>query len=210
VVLGAAALAVRVGLREQLEPRQAARLLQQAASHAWAVPAFAALYVVLTSALAPAVVFHMVAGATWGFPLGLALNLLLFNATATVHFWAARRLGRERVVSLLSLFGLGGWVARLDQAGLASAIAVRVLPFPTLVASGSAGISGMSWRVFALGTLLGAIPWVGIYTYFSAALVAGAEGAQRRSFVQALIAAVVILAGTAAARLVARRRSRGA
>jgi len=187
---------VRWRFHDDLQPQNALRLLFLARDQGWALPAFAAAYVTLTTLFAPAVVFHLIAGAAWGFPVGLAINLAAFNLTAHLHFWAARRLGRERVVALLAWLGLKRLAERLSEVGLRSAIAVRVLPFPTLVASASAGVSGMRWRDFGLGIFLGALPWVSIYTYFAAAVVAGAQGAERRSFLQAAGAAAAILAAS--------------
>jgi uncharacterized membrane protein YdjX (TVP38/TMEM64 family) len=205
----AALLLLRYAVREQLTPRAALEILQAVRERGWAIPAFLLLYVGLTAAFAPAALFHMVAGVAWGFWPGVALNLVACNGAANVQFAAARRLGRERVRWVLQRSGVAGLEARLLRSGLRAMILVRLLPLPTMAVNLGAGVSAVRWRDFALGTAVGTLPIIGIYTWFAAELVKGAEGAERRVLFNLAIAGACLVALVLGPRLWLRLRSGG-
>src|SRR5438128_755466 len=94
-------VAVRVLAGPHLTPRAAFARLQGVRTQGWAGPAFVVAYLLLTAALVPAVLLHMVAGAAFGFGWGLLLNVLACNTSASAQFWFSRWLGRQRVSQLL-------------------------------------------------------------------------------------------------------------
>ena len=190
--------------RDHLTPAGALAALRAFQHQPWAVPAFLVSYVLLTSALVPAMLFHLVAGAAWGFPLGLALNLAACNAVACLQFWVARRVGRERISGLVARWGLARFDAAAARGGFRAAIALRVLPIPFVAANAAAGVSALRMRDFALGTLVATIPMTTIYTYFSASVVAGVAGAEKRALIQVVAAGALLVIATYGPRLLQR------
>ncbi len=196
VALVAVAVGLRLALRDSLEPRSALTVLDSFRGRPWAGAAFVLAYLGLTSAFVPATLLHMVAGAAWGFRTGLFLNLIAFHVTSNLQFWLARRLGRTAVERWAGGTGMSRIEAKLADEGLRAAMLVRVLPLPNLAVNLAAGVSAIRWRDFALGTLIGTLPVITVYTYFSAALVEGAVGAKQDALLHTGIgaAAVVLLA----------------
>lgn len=212
-LLAACAVALRIGLRDQLEPRAALALLRSVQHFWWAAPAFFGAYVVLTSLFVPATVFHMVLGAAYGFRIAVAVNLVAFNVTSNLHFLLARRVGREKVSQWLGGMRLRGVEERLAREGIRAAMLVRVLPLPNMAVNVTAGLSPIRWRDFAIGSAIGAVPVVVVYTYFAAALVEGVAEAKEKALVQTLIGAAAIVALALGSRLLqaiteARARAR--
>ena len=197
LVLGA----LRVAGAEYLEPRAAVALLRSLQAQGWALPAFLLLYTALTTALVPAALLHMVAGAAWGLPMGLAINVLACNGVACLQFWAARRLGRGRMARLLARSRLSTFDGVAAREGLRAAISVRAFPFPFVAVNVTGGLSSLRLRDFALGTLIGTLPLIAIYTALADSLVAGVAGAERRALVQVLASGVVLLVLTYGPRL---------
>jgi uncharacterized membrane protein YdjX (TVP38/TMEM64 family) len=194
LLLGAGLVALRIAGREYLEPQAALALLRSLQQQGWALPAFLALYALLTTALVPAALLYMVAGATWGLPLGFAINVLVSNAVACLQFCAARALGRGRMARLLARTRLAAFDNVAAREGLRAAISVRAIPLPFVVVSVAGGLSSLRLRDFALGTLIGTLPLIAIYTALADSLVAGVEGARRRAFLQVLGTGVLLLA----------------
>ncbi len=185
-------LAVRVALRRELEPKAAFALLRSIQHQWWALPAFGFAYLTLTAAFVPVVLFHMISGAVYGFPVGLAVNLVVFNVTVSLQFLAARRMGRAQAEALVTRYNLGGLVNTSSTNGLRTVLSLRVVPLPSIVTCLAAVLAGVRWRDFALGSFIGGMPSTVIFTYFAASLVEGAAGAERKALVQTAIAGACI------------------
>lgn len=196
LLLGALALLVRSRLGHLLEPGAAAQVLHDVRASPWAVPGFLAAYGALTSLFAPAMAFHVAAGAVWGFAGGYALNLLAFNVTSNLQFLAARRLGAAWVVDMVGEARVLALEAWLGREGLRAALLVRLLPLPNMAVNVAAGLSPLAWRHFALGSFLGTLPSIAVPTAFAAALARGAEGAHGEALLWLVAggAGVVLLA----------------
>jgi phospholipase D1/2 len=194
----------------EVDAARALGVLRRVQGQWWALPAFFGAYLALVTVLVPAVLLHMAVGAAYGFREALWINLVCFHATANVQFLAARWAGRARVAGFLERRG----ITRLDQLsnahGLLGVVLIRFLPIPSVVVAAGLGVSPVRWRDFAAGTLLGAFPYIAVYTYFAAALVEGAAGAEREALWRVAAATAVVLAlalGTAAVRArIARAR----
>ncbi|MGA9521088.1 MAG: VTT domain-containing protein [Myxococcaceae bacterium] len=206
-VLVGVAVGLRLALRDSLEPRAALAVLDSFRGRPGAGAAFVLAYMGLTSAFVPATLLHMVAGAAWGFRTGLFLNLTAFHVTSNLHFWLARRLGRSTVERWAGGARMLRIEAKLAREGLRAAMLVRVLPLPNLAVNLAAGMSSIRWRDFALGTLIGTLPVISVYTYFAAALVEDAIGAKRDALVHTAIGAVLVILVALLTRVVAARRS---
>jgi uncharacterized membrane protein YdjX (TVP38/TMEM64 family) len=77
--------------------------------------------------------------------------------------------------------------------GFRAVVTIRQLPVPHMAVNVAAGVSGMPWRAFALGSLVGALPTIVIYTYFASSLVEGVAGAERAALVRALACGAVMI-----------------
>lgn len=209
--VGAVALAlvlVRVLLHEHLEPRAAVALLRRFEHHGWAIPAYLFLYVPLTAAFLPATLFHVAAGVTWGFKLGVLLNILACNGSSTLQFFAARKLGRERVKWLMERKGAAGLDALLAKSGFETVLLIRLTPLPTMAVNVAGGLSSIRWRDFALGSALGTLPVILVYTWFAAALANGLAGTEQQILRNLVIAGACLIALALVPRLVMRWRKR--
>jgi len=206
VLLLAVAVAAIVGLRVSVGEVDAARALgtlRRVQGQWWAIPAFFGAYVLFTTALVPAVFLHMASGAAYGFEEAIWINLACFHATANLQFLAARRAGRERVAGFLARRGIRALDEVSKTHGLLGVVLIRFLPIPMVAVAAGLGVSPVRWRDFAVGSLVGAFPYIAVYTYFAAALVEGAAGAEREAQWKVAIATAVVLAlalGTAAVR----------
>lgn len=210
LVLALGLLALRWAVRDQASPQAAIAGLRSIRDEWWALPAYAGLYLSLTTVFFPGLVFHLASGATWGFPLASVVNVLLMNLSASLQFWLARTLGREQVASLLRRYGLLKLDSGAQQHGVRAMIAIRAIPLPSMLVNASAGVSGMRYRDFVIGTGIGALPYILIYTWFAAAIADGVAGAEQRALFQGGIAAVVILVLAIVPRLWAARVKRAA
>ncbi|MBI3183101.1 MAG: TVP38/TMEM64 family protein [Myxococcales bacterium] len=206
LLVGAAALAVRWALWEELDPKAALALLRSVQQRWWAAPAYLALYLGGTCLFLPAVLFHMVAGAAWGFPVASALNFVAVNGAANLQFLIGRRLGRERAQRLLRQTRLGALDERAARHGFRAMVAIRLLPLPFVGVNVAAGVSAIRWRDFALGSMVGSFPVMLVYTYFAASLVEGVAGAERDAMLHAAAAGVLVLLATFVPRLWSRTR----
>ncbi len=180
------------------------RAMGAAAGAAWF---FAGFYVVGTSFLVPAVVFHVAAGAAFGFERAVVLNFLLANAVSNLHFGLGRLAGRAQVQGWLARRGWGAVSARLEREGVVAMAALRQLPLPFLGVNVAAGASPIRWRDFAIGSGLGLLPQVGVYTWFAAAIADGAAGAKSETMLRALAAGAALVLVLWLGRWLARRSS---
>jgi uncharacterized membrane protein YdjX (TVP38/TMEM64 family) len=98
-----------------------------------------------------------------GVPLALAATILTCVPPYAVAAWfrADGRLGR-----------VGDWGAHtLDHVGgFRGTVAARLSPAPADVVSYGAGVSGVSFRQFVAGTLVGELPWATGYVFLGSAL----------------------------------------
>ncbi len=141
-------------------------------------------------------------GILGGLLFGMALGLLLVWGAAMLGAMAAfvigRALGREAVEQMT-----GARVARVDEAlarhGLLSVIAVRLVPvLPFTAINYSAGLTGLPYRAYLLGTAVGILPGTVAYV----ALGAYATDLSSWPIVAAVTALIVLtVAGVVAARL---------
>jgi uncharacterized membrane protein YdjX (TVP38/TMEM64 family) len=204
----AAVVWVRLAVGE-VDAARALGALRRVQDRWWALPALFGCYVALSSAFLPSVLLHMAVGAAYGFRTAIWLNLCAFHATAWLQFAVARRVGRERVARFLARRR----IAALDELsrthGLLGVVLIRFLPIPGAAVAAGLGVSPVRWRDYALGSLVGAFPYIAVYTYFAAALVEGTAGTEREARWRVAIATAVVLAlalGTAVVRARVGRR----
>ncbi len=185
-------------------------LIRQSSSEPWAIPAFAVCYLFGTSVLMPAVSFHVLAGLTWGLGPGLLVSQLGLNLAGNVQFLIGRRLGQKRVTQWLAKKNLSRVEQLVHANGVWGMIAVRQLPLPFVGVNLMAGASPLRWWHFAVGSALGALPGMVVYTWFAAEIYNGVAGAKQGALVRALLAGAAMVALAVLPKLLSKLRGRGA
>lgn len=190
------ALVIRAVVGSSFEPQRLVAELRSLGAHGAALPAWAALYLLSTSALLPSAVLHVVAGATWGFWGGLWPNLVMANLVGHLHFAVGRWLGRERMRELLIRRKWTAAISELERSGILTVLVLRQTPIPFMATNLVCGASPITWRQFLIGHFIGLLPGVLVSTWFSAALAEGVEGARQEAFTRAALAggSVVLVA----------------
>lgn len=131
---------------------------------------FAALYAALTLALVPGMLLSLASGFLFGPVVGTALAVAGGAVGATGAFLIGRRLGRQQVRRLAG--PRTEWIdAQLRDHGIVSLIVVRIIPgMPYSVLNYAAGVTGISFRDYVIGTGLGLVPGALAYSLVGAGL----------------------------------------
>ena len=206
LMAGAVLVASRLGLFDLRDPRHLAAAVRRARGVRGIAPLFVVVYGVVATFGLPATPFTLAGGAFFGTVLGSILNWCGAVLGAIGSFMLAKVLGRDALRRLL-----GRRAERLDglveRGGFATLFRLRLLPVvPFNVLSFAAGIAGVRFRDYVLGTALGIVPGTIVYTYFADSLISGAEGASRAAFAKVAIAAGLLLAVSFAPTLIRRVR----
>lgn len=122
----------------------------------WGPIAILGLYLIRPLFFVPSSVLTIVAGTLYG-PIGVVLNVLGDLISASVAFLLGRLFGRRFVREHEH-----GWIKKYDaglkEEGFFVVLFMRLLFFPFDTVSIGCGMTGMLFRQFALGTLLGILP----------------------------------------------------
>ena len=118
---------------------------------------FIGLFAVLNTFGLPAPVLGTVGGATFGLFEGAAVTLSAMWVTACMQFLLARHLGGERLRKRLGN-QLGRIGLLLERRGALAVAGGRLLPGPFSELNMAAGLTPLTFRDFAVGTLLGCAP----------------------------------------------------
>ncbi len=153
IILGAVALALVFGA-----PDLEALRTRVAAAGAWGPALFFAVYVGLSLIPCPKALLTATGGALFGLAAGAGLSLSAALVGAVIAFGLGRLLGRETVNRLIR-----GRLARVDELlsdrGLSAVLLVRLVPLvPYIAINYAAGLSGVAFRHYALGSALGMVP----------------------------------------------------
>lgn len=159
--LGAlATFLVAVFVVEQVRGWDDVRLLRDHVDAAgpWGAAVFVAGYAVLCLLPAPKALLTALGGLLFGLWLGALLSWIAALGGAAVAFGLGRALGRDAVDRLTS-----GRVERADRLlgdhGFGAVLAVRLTPvLPFTVINYAAGLTGVRWRHYLLGSALGMVP----------------------------------------------------
>ena len=210
VLLAAAGFAAwRLGFFDLRDPRHLAAAVRRAREVRAIAPLFVLIYAVVAAFGLPATPLTLAGGAIFGTVLGSILNWSGAVLGAIGSFVLAKALGHDALRRLLGqkatkLQGL------VERGGFATMFRLRLLPVvPFNVLSFAAGLAGMPFRAYVLGTALGIIPGTIVYTYFADSLIAGAAGASRAAFLKVGIAAALLLIVSFAPTVVQRLRHQG-
>lgn len=139
-------------------------------SGSWTAGVLLAGYVLRPLTLIPIAPLWIVSGALLGWGTGASVSLAGTCLGAAVAFALARRLGRDFVERRFPRLGRLG---RVDASwGLRAVIALQLMPVvPHDLVNGMAGVSRIPYRSFFLGTLLGCLPLIVLYTYAGSAVL---------------------------------------
>ncbi len=206
-LLAAAALAAwRLGFFDLRDPHRLAAFVQRARAVPAIAPLFVAVYAVVAAFGLPATPLTLAGGAIFGTVLGSVLNWAGAVLGGAGSWLLAHALGEDAFRRLL-----GRWSDKLGtldaRSGFTTVFRLRLVPVvPFNVLSFAAGLAGVPFRAYVLGTALGIVPGTVIYTYFADSLIAGVAGASHAAFVRLGIAAALLLLVSFAPTLVRRIR----
>ncbi len=201
VVAVASALALFTN-RDLLTPDRIREVVDQAPIAGPVV--FMLVYVAFTVLFVPGTVLSLLAGPLFGPILGTAVTLIGATVGACLAFILARFLGRDRVARMT-----GGRAEAIDSwiggRGLGAVLFVRLVPlFPFNAVNYGAGLTQLSLRTFAVGTLVGMAPGTAAYVAFGASLQ---DFGSPTFFVSLAVLVVLSVAGFAALRVAGRPAS---
>ena len=130
---------------------------------------FIFLFFALNTLGLPAPVLGALGGVTFGLVEGAAVTLAAMWVTACMQFLLARRLGGERLRERLGA-QLGRIGLLLERRGALAVAGGRLLPGPFSELNMAAGLTPLTFRDFALGTILGCAPKAAAWSAVGAAL----------------------------------------
>lgn len=132
-------------------------------------------YAILIVLTAPGTVITLIGGAV--FPLHIAFALVIIGAMigATLSFFIARYLGRDAVNEVLGSEGrVGQWTSKINDLlttrGLMAVAYLRMAYVPFVVLNYLAPLSGIRFRDFFWGTLLGILPGTFVFVFMGSAI----------------------------------------
>lgn len=134
----------------------------------WGGLVFVAGYGVASLVPIPKSVVSIAAGLVWGLGLGVLLVTVASMVGAALAFFIGRGLGQDLLRRIM-----GDHLRRADEAlsdhGLRALILLRLIPvLPFTVINYSAGLTRVSRRDYALGTLIGTIPGTVVFVAIGA------------------------------------------
>ena len=148
-----------------------------AGMRSWLEEGGPARWIVLVLGLAAALltpisrtVLSVLVGAVAGFPAGLAVALSGGLLGGLAGFALSRWLGREAVIRLAGA-RLAGLDRVVSERGFVSVLAARIMPVaPFVFVSYAAGLSGVRFVPYLLGTAVGLVPWSVLYVGIGASV----------------------------------------
>lgn len=194
VLLGAISVAAGAALDREELPRLVERL-RTFGGHWWAPLALIAAFVVVNLTGIPGTPLTLAAGVVWGWLAGgLWVMAAIVVGTAVPYFITRQRVPRLRRTIEKRFGTLSG---RMRGHGLTNVALLRLVHvFPFAAISYAAGLAGVKLRDYLIGTFVGTLPGVFIYTYLADAILGGlvsTEQAALRIGVAAVLLGVLIV-----------------
>lgn len=126
---------------------------------AWAPALFVALQVLITVGPVPRTIFTVAAGLLFGSLTGVVLAVSATALAAVVAFWLVRLTGGGLVERFADRAPVVWTRRRLDRSGLLAVTSLRLIPaLPFSLLNYAAGLSGVRFTPYLLGTVLGTAP----------------------------------------------------
>lgn len=128
------------------------------------------IYAIAPLLFFPGSVLTAAAGLIWGWKFAFLLVTIGANTGANLAFLLGRRLGQKRVQKLTA-GKYEKYEEKIADAGFQTILFLRLVPLvPFNVLNYGAGVSGVRWRDYALGSFLGMIPGTFVYVYIGSNL----------------------------------------
>jgi len=168
--------------------------LESAAESPWGPATFVGLYVVFVVVMMPGSLGTVAAGVIFGAWLGFLTALIGATIGACLAFVIARNVGREGAMAVMAERSAS--IDRLlEERGLLAIVVLRLLPIvPFNALNYAAGLTGLRFSVYAVGTLLGMIPG----TFVVALAADRADDPMSPAFAAALATAIFAFVASAA------------
>jgi uncharacterized membrane protein YdjX (TVP38/TMEM64 family) len=199
-ILGLALLGYASGLHVWLAPDRLRELVS--AAGIWGPLLLVVLFSLLQPFFVPGALFLLAAATLWPFWPALAINLLGATGAGMTGFAFARTLGRDWVADRMTP-RMRAWDDYLSAKGLRAVLLFRLLFFLNPASHWALGLSGVRASTATLGTAVGFLPLVALWTYFGAAILDWFAG---RSVWNWLVGGVAIVGVVLVVRRIRRRR----
>jgi uncharacterized membrane protein YdjX (TVP38/TMEM64 family) len=195
LLLGAISIAAGAALEREGLPRLVERL-RAIGDRWWAPLALIAAFVVVNLTGIPGTPLTLAAGVVWGWLAGcLWVMAAIMIGTAVPYFITRQRVPRLRR-TIESSFGTLS--ERMRGHGLTNVALLRLVHvFPFAAISYAARLAGVKLRDYLVGTFIGTLPGVFIYTYLADAILRGLvstrEAALRIGVAAVLLVALIVV-----------------
>lgn len=191
IILGAiltiAAFGYSSGLFQYLAPDRLRMFLAEAG--AWGPVVIVIMFSVLEPFGTPGAIFLLATATLWPFPLAFLVNWLGATGAGMIGFAFARYIGRDWVEGRMP-DRLRRWDERLSESGLVSVIVFRLLFFLNPASHWALGLSRVPASTAFVGTAIGFIPGIALWTYFGAEILVWFE-AQSLGMWAAIVAGII-------------------
>ena len=169
----------------------------------WAIPAYFAVYALLTVLFIPTQALSVAAVIVWGWWRGGIIELLAATVAAILPYLITRGAFRDAVAAKVEKHRRIANV--LEREGFTLLVVLRIIPIlPYTILNYVAGLSSLRIIPYLGATFIGMIPSVFIFAYFVDALARGVMN-PRDVAVRIIIGGVLLLALVVVTRLAAPR-----
>ena len=200
IIAGAVVAVLLSPLRHQLTLAHARAWVTSERAHVqslwWTPLALIAAYGIGCIFAIPATLFIAVAGALWGWKLGLAYAIAGGMLGASASYFLGRYLGE----GLLDRFGKAGAAVtrQIKRAGFQTMLIVRLIPGPPFAMwNYGAGVARFPFGIYFIATLLGTLPAHFVFAYSADALFSGTmterDAVKHLAIVAALLIALTLI-----------------
>lgn len=189
-----------------LDPGAVADWLKSVRNLWWAPVAFIVLYTLFNVMLVPATILSLTAGVVWGWLVGGLWVLVASTIGSAVPYFIAYS-GSDWVEHLVK--GKAHLLhEKLQDEGLVTLLLLRLVPIvPYNVLNYASGLAGIRPRDYIIGTFIGTIPGIFIFTYLADSIATGVLS-PKDAFLRILLAGVLLGALVLIGRLLAGRVKR--
>jgi uncharacterized membrane protein YdjX (TVP38/TMEM64 family) len=190
-VATAFALVTLTPLREYMDKEKLAALLERLRGEWWAPLVLIGSFILLCPVI-PATPLLVAGGIVFGFFWGTVYNVVGTYLGGVVTYFLGRALGRDFFVHLLGK-RLKPVERAIARRGFWSLVGLRFLPIPYMLVNYCAAFVGIRPAYFLTTTLLGLIPSLTIFTYFSATLARLGSADKTKTMIQFGVATLLII-----------------
>lgn len=210
LLVAAVVTARSLGLFELADRERLADAIQRVQGVKLIAVWFVLAYALVAGVGLPATPLTLAGGAIFGTALGSGLNWLGAVAGATISHFLAKQLGSAGLKRLL-----GRNAAKLESLSkhltFATILRLRLIPLtPFNLLNFASGLARVPLRAYVPATAIGILPGTIIYTFFSASLIGGVEGAKSHALLRLSIAGGLLILISFVPKLFRREKGGGA